>query len=154
MIIQKINIYYTYIIIISIILGACSNSRISNHGTIFTKKEINIIKNTKLNKSEIIEILGQPSTKSTFSDDIWYYIANVQREKGYFKIKTISNSILKIVFNKKQQVISYNYVSNGKTFDISINKDKTFADLDKDGSFWQDFLSSFARRLKEPARNF
>ena len=153
MIIQKIKIYYTYIIIVSIILASC-NSRISNHGTIFTKKEINIIKNTKLNKSEIIEILGQPSTKSTFSDDIWYYIANVQREKGYFKIKTISNSILKIVFNKKQQVISYNYVSNGKTFDISINKDKTFADIDKDGSFWQDFLSSFARRLKEPARNF
>ena len=52
--------YYSFNLIYN-----CS-PRISRHGNFFSKDELRILQTTKLNKSEIIEILGQPSTKSTF----------------------------------------------------------------------------------------
>ncbi len=153
--ILKFKIFHILIITIflNFILGSC-NTRISKHGTFFSEEEINIIKKTTLNKSEIIEILGQPSTKSTFSDDVWYYISNIQKERAYFKTKTASNAILKITFDKNQQVSNYNISSKEKLLNIDINKSKTSKGIDKELGFWQDFLSSFARRLQDPAGNY
>ena len=61
----------------------------------FQIMSLKILQNAKLNKSEIIEILGQPSTKSTFSDNIWYYIYFIQKEKAYFQVRNSSNKVLK-----------------------------------------------------------
>ena len=68
----------SYTIILSLIYN-CS-PRISRHGNFFSKDELRILQTTRLNKSEIIEILGQPSTKSTFSNNTWYYIFFIQKE--------------------------------------------------------------------------
>ena len=70
--------FISFIIVFTLIYN-CS-PRISRHGNIFSDDELKILQTTRLNKSEIIEILGQPSTKSTFSDNIWYYIFFIQKE--------------------------------------------------------------------------
>ena len=57
--------------------------RITKHGNFFNPNNIKLIKKTKLNKSEVIEIFGDPTVKSTFSDNVWYYITLVQHEKAY-----------------------------------------------------------------------
>ena len=154
MIIQKLIFFYIFIIIffLSLFLGSC-NKRISNHGTVLSKQEITMIQNTKLNKSEIIEILGQPSIKSTFSNNVWYYISHMQQERAYFEVKTISNNILKITFNEEQLVSNYQFFSKGRILDIEINQNKTEKDVDKDEGILLDFLSSFKRRLKDPVGN-
>ena len=77
----------------------------------------------------------------------------MQQERAYFEVKTISNNILKITFNDEQLVSSYQFFSKGKILDIEINQNKTERDVDKDEGFLQDFLSSFMRRLKDPAGN-
>ena len=150
MIIQETSFFKILIIIfLSFFLGSCS-TRVSNHGTVFSAEEIKKIKNTNLNKSEVVEILGLPSIKSTFSDSVWYYISNVQHERAYFKIKTVSNNVLKITFNKNDQVSNYEFFTAGKLLDVSAIEAKTKANIDKKESFWQDFLSSFRRRLEDP----
>ena len=110
----------SYIIIITLMYN-CS-PRISRHGNIFSDEELKILKNSRLNKSEIIEILGQPSTKSTFSDNIWYYIFFIQKEKAYFQVKNSGNKVLKIKFNKKQNVETYNIIKNDTSIKINTIK--------------------------------
>ena len=111
-------------LIILILIYSCS-PRISRHGNFFTQEELSILQTTKLNKSEIIQILGQPSTKSTFSENTWYYIYFVQKERAYFKVKNTNNTVLKIKFDDKQNVKNYNIVKNNSSINIPINKDKT-----------------------------
>ncbi len=150
MIIQETNFFKILIIIfLFFFLESCS-TRVTNHGTVFSAEEINKIKNTKLNKSEVVEILGLPSTRSTFSDRVWYYISNVQKERAYFRIKTVSNNVLKITFNKNDQVTSYKFFSAGKLLDVEATDAQTQANVDKEENFWQAFLSSFKRRLIDP----
>ena len=150
MIIQETNFFKILIIIFLFFFLASCSTRVTNHGTIFSLEEIKKIKNTKLNKSEVVEILGLPSTMSTFSDRVWYYISNVQKEWAYFRIKTVSNNVLKITFNKNDQLTSYKFISAGKLLDVEVINAQTQANVDKEENFWQAFLSSFKRRLMDP----
>ena len=79
-----------------IILFACQ-PRITKHGNFFNPKDIQLIKKTKLSKSEVVEIFGEPTLKSTFSDNVWYYITLIQHEKAYFEVKNLENNILAII---------------------------------------------------------
>ena len=106
------------------------------------------ITNYKLNKSEIIEILGQPSTKSTFSDNIWYYIFFIQKEKHIFS-KKFSNKILKIKFDDKQNVETYNIIKNNQSIKIKTVKVNSDTSVFNRG-IARELLDSFIRRMEEP----
>ena len=134
--------------IILILIYNCS-PRISRHGNFFTKEELNILKSTKLNKSEIIEVLGQPSTKSTFSDNTWYYIYFIQKERAVFEVKNTANTVLKIRFDEKQNVSNYSIIKSDKASEVSISTDITESNALKKGLV-RELLDSFVRRLKEP----
>ena len=139
--------FISFIIVFTLIYN-CS-PRISRHGNIFSDDELKILQTTRLNKSEIIEILGQPSTKSTFSDNIWYYIFFIQKEKAYFQVKNSSNKVLKIKFDDKQNVEAYNIIKNNQSIKIKTVK------VDSDTSAFnrgivRELLDSFIRRMEEP----
>ena len=137
----------SYIIILSLIYS-CS-PRISRHGNIFSDDELKILQTTRLNKSEIIEILGQPSTKSTFSDNIWYYIFFIQKEKAYFQVKNSSNKVLKIKFDDKQNVEAYNIIKNNQSIKIKTVKVDSNTSVFNRG-LARELLDSFIRRMEEP----
>ena len=141
-----IRFFLTHTIILVLIYN-CS-PRISRHGNFFTKEELNILKSTKLNKSEIIEVLGQPSTKSTFSDNTWYYIYFIQKERAVFEVKNTSNTVLKIRFDNKQNVNYYTIIKNNVAEEISISTEITESNALK-RSLIRELLDSFVRRLKE-----
>ena len=139
--------FISFIIVFTLIYN-CS-PRISRHGNIFSDDELKILQTTRLNKSEIIEILGQPSTKSTFSDNIWYYIFFIQKEKAYFQVKNSSNKVLKIKFDDEQNVETYNIIKNNQSIKIKTVK------VDSDTSAFnrgivRELLDSFIRRMEEP----
>ena len=135
-------------IIILVLIYSCS-PRISRHGNFFTKEEFNILRSAKLNKSEILEILGQPSTKSTFSDNVWYYIYFVQKERAVFEVRNTDNTVLKIKFDSKQNVEKYDIIRNEVSINININNDSSENSSFKRG-LASELLNSFIRRFEEP----
>ena len=136
------------IIIVFTLIYNCS-PRISRHGNIFSDDELKILQTTRLNKSEIIEILGQPSTKSTFSDNIWYYIFFIQKEKAYFQVKNSSNKVLKIKFDDEQNVETYNIIKNNQSIKIKTVKVNSDTSVFNRG-IARELLDSFIRRMEEP----
>ena len=135
-------------VIILVLIYSCS-PRISRHGNFFTKEELNILRSAKLNKSEILQIFGQPSTKSTFSDNVWYYIYFVQKERAVFEVRNTDNTVLKIKFDSKQNVEKYDITRNEVSINININNDSSENSSFKRG-LASELLSSFIRRLEEP----
>ncbi len=124
--------------------------RISNHGNFVNKENLNYIKNSKLNKSEILEIFGEPSTTSTFSDNVWYYISQVQSERAYFAVKNLSSSVLKITFNKNKTVKKYSILTQKNSFDILISNERTISSFQEKETLIQEFFSIFIRKLERP----
>ena len=124
--------------------------RITNHGNFFNKENINYIKKYKLNKAEVIEIFGTPSTTSNFSDNVWYYMSQVQSEKAYFRIKNISSKIIKITFDQNKFVKKYSILTEEDSYDITVSQEKTVSSLQNDNTLIQEFFSIFIRKLETP----
>ena len=132
-----------------IILFSCQ-PRITKHGNFFNPKNIQLIKKTKLSKSEVVEIFGEPTLKSTFSDDVWYYITLVQHEKAYFEIKNLENNILAITFDENQLVKKYKVLTEDDSSEINISYPNEAYNQNREVSIIQEFLSIFSRQLDAP----
>ena len=124
--------------------------RVTKHGNFFNPKNIQLIKKNKLNKSEVIEIFGEPTLKSTFSNNIWYYITLVQHEKAYFEVKNLENKILIITFDENQVVKKYKVLSEKDSSKINISHPKKANNRNSENSLIQEFLSIFTRKLDAP----
>ena len=146
-ILQKFK--FTLCLFLLLLLCNCQ-PRITNHGNFFNKENINYIKKSKLNKAEILEIFGTPSTTSTFSSNVWYYMSQVQSEKAYFNVKNISSKILKITFDRNKFVKKYSVLSEKDSYDITISKEETVSSLQNDDTLIQEFFSIFIRKLEKP----
>ena len=132
-----------------VLLNNCQ-PRISKHGNFFNADNIKYIKKTKLNKSEVLEIFGTPTITSTFSNNVWYYISQVQSEKAYFEVKNISNKVLKITFDKNKRVKKYSILTEKDSFNISVSDDMTISSFQNDNTLIQEFFSIFIRKLETP----
>ena len=124
--------------------------RITKHGNFINLENIQLIKKNKLNKSEVIEIFGEPTLKSTFSDNVWYYITLVQHEKAYFEIKNLENKILAITFNDDQLVKNYRIITEDDASEINISYPKEAYNQDSENSLIQEIFSIFTKRLDAP----
>ena len=151
---KKIIKYNTLFFLFSIfflLLSSCT-PRYSYHGNYFSAEEINFLKKTRLSKAEILQVMGTPSTKTTFSDNVWYYITQVRKERAYFSVHNMSTTVLKIAFDKNNIVRSYKVYSDEFSINVEINSAKTSTVLEKDEGFIKAFFSSFRRRLLNPLK--
>ena len=92
-----------YSILIIIFIPNCTlNKVINQHGVNFLeKKQAKIIVN-KSNTNDIIQLLGPPSTKSTFDNDMWVYIERVTTSSKITKLgkkDLIENNVLILEIN-------------------------------------------------------
>ena len=63
------------IIILFILVTNCGfKKRVDHHGVHLLKKKSDLIIVAETNKNDIIKLLGPPSVKSTFNNDLYFYI--------------------------------------------------------------------------------
>ena len=64
-----------YLIIIFLFISNCTfNKAINHHGVNLLEKKQEKIFLKRSNINDIVKLLGPPSTKSTFDNDVWIYI--------------------------------------------------------------------------------
>ena len=139
-----------YIIIFSLIVANCSlKPVVKHHGVPFLeKKQASLILN-KSNANDIRKILGNPSTKSKFDNDIWIYIERVLTRGKYHKLGLPilkSNNVAILEFDK------YGVLKQAKLYKKEqINKlkfdDKVTENMLTQKSFVEKFLSSIKQKM-------
>ena len=137
----------------SFIVSNCSfKPVVKHHGVPFLeKKQASLIVNES-NKNDIKKILGYPSTKSKFDNDIWIYIERKQTQskiKNLGKMKIFKNDVLVLEIDnygilKKKEFYNQNDMEN-----IEIVEATTEAGF-KRNSFVYDFLSSMRQKINDP----
>ena len=142
-----------YIIFISLIVANCSPKKVVKHHGVSSleKKQKNLIINTS-NKNDIKKILGNPSTKSKFDNDVWIYIERKQtqsRLKNLGKMKIYKNDILVLELDDYGILKKKDFYNQNDMNDIKIVKDVTESNFSKN-SFIYDFLSSMRQKINDP----
>ncbi len=107
-------------------LSAC-NPVLRTHGYIATKDKPQAVQVDKDTQASVLARLGNPSIKSTFDKNTWYYLTSVRERMAYLKPVTNERTITAISFNedgKVTKVAEYG-IENGQYVDYVNRKTPT-----------------------------
>ena len=115
------------------------------------KKQTDLLINES-NVNDIKKILGNPSTKSKFDNDIWIYIERRQTQsklKNLGKMKIFKNDVLVLEIDNYGILKKKSFYNLNDMKEIKITKNTTEADFSKN-SFIYDFMSSMRQKINDP----
>ena len=104
------------------------------------------------NKNDIVKILGPPSTKSTFDNDVWIFIERKTTTKKLFKLarkKILVNNVLVLEIDSYGLLVKKEFYNMEKMNDLDFSK-KTTETMYTKKSFVYDFMSSMRQKLNDP----
>ncbi len=142
-----------YTILISFIVSNCSfKPVVKHHGVPFLEKKQLELAINESNKNDIIKILGNPSTKSKFDNDVWIYIERKQTQsklKNLGRMKIFKNDVLVLEIDsygilKKKEFYNKEDMESLKKIEAT-----TEAGFQKN-SFIYDFMSSMRQKMNDP----
>ena len=125
---------------------------VKHHGVPFLEKKQKSLIINETNKNDVVKILGNPSTKSLFDDNMWIFIEQKQTQselKNLGRMEIYINDILIVEFNDR------GILQNKKLFNINdmekvmVAKDTTEV-TNKKRSFLYDFMSSMRQKANDP----
>ena len=142
-----------YLFVIFLFIANCTiNKVVKHHGVHYLeKKHKNLFLNIS-NKNDIYTLLGPPSTKSTFDNDIWIYIEKKTSNKSILKLgkeKLMVNNVLVLEVNTKGLLVKKEFFDIDKMKDLKFSKKSTDNDYLKK-SFIFDILSSMRQKINDP----
>ncbi len=138
---------------LSFIVSNCSfKPVVKHHGVpLLEKKQASLIIN-QTNKNDIREILGNPSTKSKFDNDVWIYIERKQTQsklKNLGRMKIYENNVLVLEIDKYGLLKKKDFYNKDQMNNIKITKNIT-GDNFRKNSFIYDFMSSMRQKINDP----
>ena len=142
-----------YIIFISFIVSNCSfKPVVKHHGVPFLEKKQKKLIIAESNKNDIKKILGNPSTKSKFDNDVWIYIERKQTQselKNLGRMKIYKNDVLVLEIDKFGILKSKKFYNKKDMENIKIVEETTQTGFTKT-SFIYDFMSSMRQKINDP----
>ena len=122
--------YKFFIIIIFFLITNCNlNKVVKHHGIQFLETKQEKLSINKTNKNDIQKILGPPSTKSTFNNDVWIYIERKTSKSSLFtlgKKKMIKNNVLVLEIDNKGLLVKKDFFDITVLFIMMIDDDGQF----------------------------
>ena len=142
-----------YIFFFALIASNCSFKKVvKHHGIPFLEKKQKQLIIDQSTSNDIREILGTPSTRSKFDNDVWIYIERKQtqsRLKNLGRMKIFKNDVLVLEIDnygilKKKEFYNLQDMNN-----IKVAEDTTQATFARN-SFIYDFMSSMRQKINDP----
>ena len=140
-----------FLISLFLIISNCSFNLVDDHhGVYFIEKKMKKIQVNTTNRNDLIKIFGEPSTKSTFDNDVWIYIERKITNTHLFgKRELIVNNVLVLEIDQRGLLAKIDFYDIDDMKKINFDKDKTAISYRK-RSFVYDFLASMRQKINDP----
>ena len=144
---------YFYLIVISLFISNCTlNKVIKHHGVHFLEKKNKKLVIGQTNKNDIIKLLGPPSTRGAFDEELWIYMeiqTSSTRISKMGKKKLLKNNILILDIDNRGILSNNVFFNKNDMKKIKFSKDKTIKNYSKN-SFVYEFLYSLRQKINDP----
>ncbi len=74
---------------------------VSQHGNLVNEYQIEEVKAGISTRSDVLRILGSPTTQSTFNPNVWYYMGQETEKYGILDQEITEEKILVVMFDDK-----------------------------------------------------
>ena len=106
----------------------------------------------KTNKNDIFELLGPPSTKGSFDEELWIYMEIQTSSSKLSKLgkkKLLKNNILLLDIDNRGILSKSFFIDKDKMNEIKFSEDTTQMSYSKN-SFIYEFLYSVRQKINDP----
>ena len=142
-----------YIILFSFIVTNCSFSPVTkHHGVHFLEKKQKKIQVFSNNINDVRSLLGPPSTKNSFDNQIWIYIerkTTVSQVRTLGRKKLLVNNVLILEFDSRGMLVKKQFINKDQMNKIKIAKDETQV-LNRKQTFIKNLLQSLKYKINDP----
>ena len=139
-----------FLIFLFFFVSACNlNKVIKNHGVHFLENKHTTLSENTSNKNDIIKLLGPPSTKGNFDNDIWIYIERSTISYKFLKLgkKTlIKNNVLVLEINTLGILEKKTFINKNDMNEITFEESFTDMSYSKK-SFLYDFMYTLRKKI-------
>jgi outer membrane protein assembly factor BamE (lipoprotein component of BamABCDE complex) len=145
----KYHKFIIAIIFLFILVNCQFQDPYRNHGITFLDNRSKKLLVQKTNINDVIQILGQPHSKSLKDDKTWIYIERVLTKGEYHQLgKNIlkSNNVLVLEFDKYGVLKDKKLLNKDDIRKISFSKNETINNITQK-SFIEKFLSSIKNKM-------
>ena len=135
-----------------LILNCSFNKVIQNHGVHNLEKKQTKLKLNETNKNDIFNIIGPPSTKSTFDNDIYIYIERKTSSSKLTKLgkkKLLRNNVLVLEVDTKGILVSKKFYNIEDMKKMKFDESVTEINQSRK-SFIYNFLYSVRQKIDDP----
>ena len=136
-----------------ILLASCTlNKVVKHHGVHNLEQKQTKLKINQTNKNDIINLIGPPSTKSTFDNDVYIYIERKTSGSKLVKLgkkELIKNDVLVLEIDSKGILLAKNFYNKDEMNNLRFDDDVTSINYSKK-SFIYNFLSSVRQKIDDP----
>ena len=141
---------YFFSILFIFILSCSFNKVVKHHGVHFLEKKHQKLSINTTNKNDILVLLGEPSTKSSFDNDVWIYIERkITNTHLLGKRELIINNVLVLEIDDRGLLAKMDFYNIEDMNKINFDKSKTEISYRK-RNFVYDFLSSMRQKINDP----
>ena len=142
------------ILLLSLILiSSCTlNKVIHHHGVHNLEKKQTKLKINYTNKNDIIKLIGPPSTKSSFDNEVYIYIERKTSSSKLMKLgkkKLIKNDVLVLEVDNAGILLSKKFYNKNDMKKLKFDESETGMNYSKK-SFIYNFLSSVRQKIDDP----
>ena len=126
-----IKIFFSLLLLL-LITNCNLNKVIQHHGVHNLEKKQSKLKINKSNRNDIIKIIGPPSTKSTFDNDVFIYIERKTSSSKLSKLGKrvlILNNVLILDIDKRGILVSKKFYDKNDMMKIKFEENTTSSNL-------------------------
>ena len=142
-----------YIFFFALVVSNCSFEKVvKHHGVPFLEKKQKKLIINQSTSNDVRKILGSPSTRSKFDNDVWIYIERKQTQSGLKNLgqmKIYKNDILVLEIDNSGTLKKKNFYNMEDMNKIKIIDETTEASFARN-SFIYDFMSSMRQKINDP----
>ena len=139
-----------------ILLASCSlNKVVKHHGVHNLEVKQSRLKINQTNKNEIINLIGPPSTKSTFDNEVYIYIERKTSSAKITKLgkkQLLRNNVLVLEIDNRGILLAKNFYNLDDMNKINFEENITSTNYTKN-NFIYNFLTSLRQKINDPLGN-
>ncbi|NDF12198.1 MAG: outer membrane protein assembly factor BamE [Proteobacteria bacterium] len=139
---KNMNKFFS-LIALAVLVSACIKTE-EDRGYVTRFSKFDQVQTGTTTKEQVKELLGTPSTESSFGDNCWYYISTKTETVALGSPDVVDQTVWAIHFNPEGVVSSVNKYTAADAREIAIAKDRTATEGDN-FNIIQQFLGNIGR---------
>lgn len=100
---MKVKIKGVGVIVGAMLVAACAPV-VYSHGNSPNSQLLELIEPNVQDKSQVLAMLGSPSSVTMFEEETWLYISSKSQQKAFFEPEELERKVIAITFNAEGKV--------------------------------------------------